>query len=122
VIKSTGWVSVARTGGEFFHGALKALGAVGCTVTFGFLLFLSSYYSAKRPHAPRPDRDWTVAIRWTHPTSFGPTQEANRVKLFFNLFLPFFCLMLLAEVIKVYKLDDYSGLPPLKRPSFPEHK
>lgn len=48
--------------------------------------------------------------------------SADRVKLLFNLFFPFVFLMLLAEAIKAYKLDDYSGLPPLKRPSFPEHK
>lgn len=95
---------------------LKVIGATGYVLSFTYSLILTSYYSAKRPHVPQPERDWTISVEWTHPPSYGTAKEANRFKLLFQLCLPFFGLIALGEAIKVYKLDDYSGIPGLKEP------
>jgi hypothetical protein len=83
---------------------------MGCVVTFLWLTLLISYYTAKRPHAPQPERGWTVGLEWTHPVSYGTTQEESRILWLHLAFLPFFGLVALAEIIKIYKLDDYSGI------------
>jgi hypothetical protein len=90
--------------------ALRVIGAVGFAVVFLWSALLISYYSAKRPHAPLPERGWTVGLEWTHPTSFGTAQEENRLLWCSWLALPFFGLVALGEIIKIYKLDDYSGV------------
>ncbi len=96
---------------------LKILGAVGCILCITSLLVLASLYSSKRPHAPQPDRGWTVGLSWTHPPSYGTPQEENRLLLLHWLFLPSFGLVALGEAIKIYRLKDYSGLA-TKKPSF----
>ena len=102
------WRLVAR--------ALKAIGTIGFILSFACWLLLTSYYSAKRPHAPQTERGWTIVIEWTHPPSYGTAREASRVQRLFLLFIPFFGLMALGEAIKTYKLNDYSGFTAIKRP------
>jgi hypothetical protein len=97
---------------------LKVIGVVGCVVTFGFLMVLISYYSAKRPHAPQPERGWTVGLTWTHPPSYGTVQEENRLFWLHWWFVPSFGLIALGEAIKIYKLDHYSGVAAFKKPPF----
>ena len=72
--------------------------------------------SVKRPPAPEPERGWTVGISWTHPTRYGTAQEEDRVLRLFFWFFPSFGLIALGEGIKMYVLDDYSGIAACKRP------
>jgi hypothetical protein len=69
---------------------------------------LLAYYSANRPHVPEPEHGWTVGLRWTHPVSYGTEQDEKRSQWLFNLFFPSGGLIALAELIRIYKLDDYS--------------
>jgi hypothetical protein len=85
-----------------------AMGTLGCIVMAGSLLFLIAYYSANRPHNPQPHRGWTVALSWTHPTSYGTAREQDRLWWLHFLFIPSFVLVLLGPAIKAYKLNDYS--------------
>ena len=101
---------------RLFARVLKVMGGAGFVLSFTYSLILTSYYSAKRPHVPQPERDWTISIEWTHPPSYGTAEEANRVKLLFQLCLPFFGLIALGEAIKIYKLADYSGLADFNKP------
>ncbi|HXN98249.1 MAG TPA: hypothetical protein VN881_04200 [Candidatus Acidoferrales bacterium] len=94
---------------------LRVIGAVGFTATFAFLMFLTAYYSAKRPHTPQPERGWTVVLTWTHPPSYGTAQEENRQQWLLWWAFPLFGLLALGEAIKIYKLDDHSGIAGFKR-------
>ncbi len=89
-----------------------ALFALGLSLEF----LTSYYYPAKRPVAPQPERNWTVAISWTHPTRYGTAQEEDRVLRLFFLGLPSFCLIVLGAGIRIYVLDDYSVIASRKRP------
>jgi hypothetical protein len=96
--------------------ALRVIGAVGCIATFGCQMFLIGYYTDKRPHAPLPERGWSVGLNWTHPLSYGTAQEANRLLWLQWWFFPFFGVIALSETIKIYKLKDYSGIRMKKLP------
>ena len=82
----------------------------GLRSVFSLWIMLISYYTAERPHAPQPEHGWTVGLEWTHPVSYGSEQDEKRLQWFFGLFFPSFGLIALGEMIKIYKLDDYSGL------------
>lgn len=97
------------------------IGAAGFLVLFAYSMFLIIYYQAKRPHAPQPERGWTVGLTWTHPVSYGTPQEENRLLWLHWWSIVPFSLIALGEAIKIYKLNDYSGIPPFKRPLFPKH-
>jgi len=100
-----------------FSQALKTIGFFGCVLTFTYSMVWIGYYSAKRPNVPQPERGWTVSISWTHPPVYGTAQEENRlVGLDTWVIPPFLGLLVLGEVIKIYKLRDYSGLKPLRWP------
>ena len=95
---------------------LIVTGAVGCIATSLALALLISYYSAKRPAAPSPERGWTVGISWTHPTRYGTAQEQGWVLRLFFWGVPSFCLIALGAGIRIYVLDDYSVIWSRKRP------
>lgn len=97
---------------------LKVIGVVGCVVTFGYLMFQITYYSATRPRAPQAERGWTVGLTWTHPPSYGTAQEENHLFWLHWWFFPSFGLIALGEAIKIYKLDECSAIVPLKGPPF----
>jgi hypothetical protein len=44
------------------------------------------------------------------PGQLGTEQDERRSQWLFDLFFPSFGLIALTEMIKIYKLDDYSGL------------
>jgi hypothetical protein len=100
---------------------LKIVGAVGFVAVFVYSMALISYYSAKRPHVPQPERGWTVGLTWTHPASYGTRQEESRLQWLAWWSVPLFGLMALGEAIKIYKLDDYSGIAAFKRSRPPKH-
>jgi hypothetical protein len=107
-----GWRILARI--------LRIVGAVGYVVIFLYSIALISYYSAKRPHVPQPQRGWTVGLTWTHPASYGTAQEESRLQWLRWWSVPLFGLIALGETIKIYMLDDYSGIAAFKRPR-PKH-
>ena len=72
-------------------------------------MFLIAYYSEKRAHDPQPERGWTVALSWTHPTSYGTAGDEDRLQGLAFWFIPSLGLICLGEAIKAYKLNDYSG-------------
>jgi len=96
--------------------ALKIIGVVGCFVTFGLPIGLARYYSTRRPHEPHPELGWTVGLTWTHPPSYGTPEEENRLHGAFDWYFPFFGVILLGEAVKIYKLNDHSGISPLRWP------
>src|SRR5712692_5610569 len=89
---------------------VRTVGALSFVLSFVYSMVLISYYSAKRPHGPQPERGWTVGLSWTHPLSYGTAQEENRLQWLFWWSLGSFCLIAVGEAIRIYKLDDYSGV------------
>jgi hypothetical protein len=96
--------------------ALRVIGATGCIVTFGFSMFLIIYYSYKRPGTPLPANGWTFGIPWTHPTTYGTARDVNRLLSWSWWFFPSFGIGLLSEAIKMYVLNDFSGVRVKKLP------
>ena len=93
---------------------LKTIGGVSCVLIFTCLLGVIVVYSSSRPHTPQPERGWTVGLTWTHPTSYGTAQEERLLLWLHWWFFPAFGLIALGEAIKIYKLDDYSGIAAFK--------
>jgi hypothetical protein len=89
---------------------LQVIGVVCCIAFFVSHFALLAYYSGHRPRVPEPEHGWTVGLTWTHPVSYGSERDERRSQWLFGLFLPSFGLIALGEMIKIYKLDDYSGL------------
>lgn len=97
------WRSVAKW--------LRNVGAVCCVGFFLSLLALVEvYFPSYRPEVPQPERGWTTGLTWTHPVRYGTPQDESRSQWLFNLFFPGFGLIFAGELIKIYKLGDYSGL------------
>jgi|SRR5579863_3216806 hypothetical protein len=108
--------AVSRNQWRILARLLQVIGATGCIFSVICGQVLTSYYSTKRPHTPEAERGWTISIEWTHPPSYGTPQEANHVLWLFRLFFPCFGMIALGEAIKIYKLDDYSGLADFNKP------
>jgi hypothetical protein len=104
---------------RFIVKVLKMLGFIGCFTVFIWQTFLIGHYSSVRPHTPEPQRGWTVGLSWTHPVSYGTAQEEERIMFLFWVPVPFAALIILGELIKVYVLEDYSGIKGLKGPPHP---
>ena len=103
------WRAVARI--------LQIIGAVGFVVIFLCSFILIGYYSAKRPQVPQPERSWTVGLTWTHPTRYGTAQEENLLLSLHWWTIAPFALIFLGEAIKIYLLNDSSGIR--ARPKLP---
>ena len=89
---------------------LRVTGIVCCIgVTVAHFVLLD-HYERQRPVIPRPEQGMTVALSWTHPVRYGTQQDASRSQWLFELFLPSFGLIAVGEFIRIYKLDDYSGI------------
>ena len=91
-------------------------------VAFVIALFVAEaalllYYSANRPDVPRPEQGLTVGLTWTHPARYGTEQDERRSRLLFDLGFYSFGLIAAGEIIRIYKLGDYSGLR--NRPRLP---
>jgi hypothetical protein len=96
------WRAVAST--------LQLLGAVAFAVMFLGSLVLIGYYGVKRPTKPQPEHGWTVALTWTHPTSYGTAQEENLLLSLHWWTMASFLLIGAGAAIKIYLLDDYSDI------------
>jgi len=90
--------------------ALRITGAVCCVVLFIAHFAQLAYFSANRPQAPEPGLGFTVALNWTHPTRYGTVRDERLSQWLFELFFPAFGLIAVGEMVKVYKLKDYSGI------------
>jgi len=107
------WRSIAKW--------LRITGITCCIALTVSHFALLAYYAAHRPVVPRPEYGMTIGLRWTHPTRYGTAQDARRSQWLFELFFPSFGLIALGEMIRIYKLDDYSGIR--TRPKIPwNHK
>jgi hypothetical protein len=114
-------MATATDNWRFVAKFLRIIGVVCCVVFFISDFALLAYYSANRPHVPEPEHGWTVGLRWTHPVSYGTEQDERRSQWLFELVFPSGGLIALGEMIRIYKLDDYSGLR--SRPKLPwDHK
>jgi hypothetical protein len=100
---------------------LRISGVIGCAVFFVSHFALLAFYSAHRPGVPQPERGLTTGLTWTHPVRYGTEQDESRSQWLFELFFPSFGLVIAGELIKIYRLDDYSGLRPRTRPPW-NHK
>jgi hypothetical protein len=101
-LSNDNWRSIAKS--------LRIIGVVCCLVFFVSHFALLAYYSVNRPRVPQPEHGRTVGLTWTHPVSYGTEQDERRSLWLFDLFLPSFGLIVFGEMIRIYKLDDYSGL------------
>lgn len=101
--------------------SLVIAGFVCCLAFFLAEAALIAYYSANRPDVPRQERGWTVDLSWTHPMRYGTGQDEGSLQLLFDLGFYSFGLIAVGEAVKIYKLDDYSGIR--TRPKVPwNHK
>jgi hypothetical protein len=97
------WRSIAKW--------LRIVGGVSWVCAFlSFLVLVQVYYPFRRPEAPQPRRGFTTGLTWTHPVRYGTPQDESRSQCLFELVFPAFGLIIAAELIKIYKLGDYSGL------------
>jgi hypothetical protein len=96
--------------------ALKIIGVVGFISTFALWMGFLWYYSATRPQVPEPALGRSIGLTWTHPPRYGTSEEEDHLHCLFDCLLPFFGVILLSEAIKIYKLDDLSGIKPLRWP------
>jgi hypothetical protein len=95
---------------RFVARLLRVIGVV-CCIVFAISHFaLLAYYSANRPRIPEPEHSLTVGLTWTHPVAYGTDHEEKLSQWLFELFFPSFGLIALGEMIKIYRLDDYSGV------------
>ena len=101
-LSNDNWRSIAKS--------LRIIGVVCSLVFFVSHVALLAYYSANRPRFPQPEQGRTVGLTWTHPVSYGTEQDERRSLWLSDLFLPSFGLIAFGEMIRIYKLDDYSGL------------
>ena len=108
-VSNEAWRSMAKW--------LRITGFVCCLALSVAHIALLAYYAAHRPVAPQPEHAMNVGLMWTHPTRYGTELDARRSQWLFELFFPGFALIAFGEMIKVYKLNDYSGLP--KRKNMP---
>jgi hypothetical protein len=92
---------------------LRNVGGVCCVGFFLSLLALAEvYYPSYRPEVPQSERGWTTGLTWTHPVRYGTPQDESRSQRLFNLFFLGSGLIISGELIKIYKLGDYSGFRP----------
>jgi hypothetical protein len=97
---------------------LRIIGAVGCVGFFvSFLFLVEVYYPSRRPEVPEQGRGYMTSLSWTHPARYGTGPDERRSQWLFNLFFPAFGLIVAGELIKIYRLRDYSGLR--RRPNQP---
>lgn len=75
-----------------------------------YLAVVEVYYPSRRPEAPQPQKGFTTGLTWTHPVRYGTPSDESRSQCLFELFFPAFGFVIAAELIKIYKLGDYSGL------------
>jgi hypothetical protein len=82
-----------------------------CFVAFflSFLVLVLAYYPSYRPEVPQPERGLTAGLTWTHPVRYGTERDERRSQRLFWWIFPSFVLMISGELIKIYKLGDYSG-------------
>lgn len=101
---------------------LQIIGGVCCVGFFlSYLALVQVYYPSYRPEVPRPERGFTTGLTWTHPVRYGTERDERRSQWLFELFFPGFGLIIAGELIKIYRLGDYSGLR--RRPNPPwNHK
>ncbi|HEX3436683.1 MAG TPA: hypothetical protein VHT24_07930 [Pseudacidobacterium sp.] len=90
---------------------LRMVGIVCFAVSFlSWLALVEVYYPFKRPVLAQPERGWTIPLSWTHPPLYGAAKDEKRIEWLFQMMLPGFGLVVLGELIKIYKLGDLSGL------------
>jgi hypothetical protein len=85
-------------GGVFFIGLFLS-----------YLAIVEVYYPSHRPDTPQTQGGYTVGLTWTHPVRYGTRQDENRSQWLFELGLLGLGLIAAAELIKIYRLGDYSG-------------
>jgi hypothetical protein len=95
---------------RFVAKLLRIIGVICCIVFTISHFAVLAFYSANRPHLPEPEHGWTVGLSWTHPVSYGTQQDERRSQWLFELVFPSGGLIALGEMIRIYKLDDYSRL------------
>jgi hypothetical protein len=108
------WRSIAKS--------LRFVGGV-CFVAFflSHLTLVLAYYPSYRPEAPQVERGLTTGLTWTHPVRYGTERDEKRSQRLFELIFPSFGLIIAGELIKIYKLGDYSGLRSRANPPW-DHK
>ncbi len=81
------------------------MGGAGFIVIFLSLAYLTGYYSAYRPHTPQTELGWNVHLTWTHPASYGNAQEESLLISLHKSLFPFFLLIALGEIIRIYIIE-----------------
>ncbi len=89
---------------------LRITGFVLCFAVLLSHVILLAYYAVNRPQEPQPEKGLTVGIMWTHPPRYGTKEDERRSQWLFELFFVGLGPIVLGELIRVYKLNDYSGI------------
>ena len=100
---------------------MRVVGFVCCFVFFISHFAMLAYYEASRPIVPQPKQGFATGLTWTHPVRYGTEQDESRSQCLFELFFPAFGLIIAGELIKIYRLGDYSGIRRRLRPPW-DHK
>jgi hypothetical protein len=101
-LNDSSWRRVAKS--------LQVIGLLSCAVFLVAQVVLLAYYFANRPVVPQPERGLTIGLRWTHPVRYGSGEDERRSLWLFSMFFPGVALVAVGEAIKMYKLNDYSGI------------
>jgi hypothetical protein len=95
---------------------LRIAGGVWCFALLLSHVALLAYYGADRPQQPQPEKGLTTGLMWTHPTRYGTKEDERRSQWLFEWCFAGLGPFVLGELIRVYKLNDYSGVRSRENP------
>jgi hypothetical protein len=97
-----------------WHLVAKWLRITGAICFFGVFVghfAVLAYFESHRPETPQLKAGLTTGLTWTHPVRYGRLNDERLSQWLFELGVPAaFVLMVGSELIKIYKLGDYSGV------------
>ncbi len=89
---------------------LRISGGLIFIVSFLAHSALLAYYLDHRPKIPQQKQGLIAGLKWTHPVRYGTEQDEKRSLWLFNLAFLGFGICIAGELIKIYRLRDYSGI------------
>jgi hypothetical protein len=97
---------------RFLVKFLMTFGAVWFFGTFiSMVVLIGFYYPSHRPDSPQPQKGFATGLTWTHPARYGTARDESRSQLLFDLGFAAGAIIVVGELMKIYKLKDYSDLP-----------
>jgi hypothetical protein len=84
---------------QVLSNVLLAVGGIGFSALLLWNFGLISYYSAKRPYTPSPERGWTVRLQWTHG-AYGTLEENEQMLPLHSWAIPFIFVAFVGAAIR----------------------